>query len=123
MATGRSNSGTLAELWNGRRWRIVPTPNPAGGGGALGSVSCTSPSACTAAGFAVDNSGNEAGTLGERWNGTKWSLQATPTPARSFEATLDGVACPERLQCFAVGDYGTPTADRVTLGLRWRGTP
>jgi hypothetical protein len=124
MATGRSNSGTLAERWNGRRWRIVPTPNPVSGGGALGSVSCTSPSACTAAGAAIDNFGNEAGTLAERWNGTKWSLQATPNPTVGFETTLDGVACPARRWCTAVGDYGVNAtgAERVTLGLQWHGT-
>jgi hypothetical protein len=114
MATGMSNSGPSAERWNGRRWQAIPTPNPASGGGFLGSVSCTTPTACTAAGH------SNAGTLAERWNGTKWSLQATPTPAGSFQATLDGVACLQRLRCFAVGDYGTGTGNRVTLGLQWR---
>src|SRR5215467_1306826 len=46
---------TMAERWNGTRWRIQPTPNPAGTRGAeLSGVACTGPSACTAVGAAVD---------------------------------------------------------------------
>jgi hypothetical protein len=117
MTTGNSNSRTLAERWNGTRWSIVPTPTPAGGGG-LGSVSCTSPSACTAVG------GSNSGALAERWNGTRWSVQPTPSPAMSFQITLDSVACPAPGSCTAVGDYGLNAtgAERVTLGLQWRGT-
>src|SRR6516165_9924069 len=58
-------SQALAERWNGTRWSIQATPNPAQGTGALFGVACTSASACTAVGF------SSAGTLAERWDGTR----------------------------------------------------
>jgi hypothetical protein len=91
--------GTLAERWNGARWRIVPSPNPAAGGRIFNAVSCASASACTGVGF------SNSGTLAERWNGTRWRIQPTPNPALAFQITLDGVACPARGSCTAVGDY------------------
>jgi hypothetical protein len=104
-------------------WRIVPSVNPVGGGGGFNTVSCASASACTAVGLAVSNSGAQT-SLAERWNGTRWSIQGTPNPAVAFQISLDGVACPAPSWCTAVGDYGvTGTgAERVTLGLQWRGT-
>jgi len=122
LAVGASNpftpsAKTLAERWNGVTWRIVPSPNPAAGGGTFNAVSCASSSACTSVGF------SNSGTLAERWNGTRWSIQPTPDPALAIQITLDGVARPARHSCTAVGDYGVNgTGDRVTLGLQWRGT-
>src|SRR6266487_3892850 len=44
---------TLAERWDGTRWRMQPTPGRAGGPNFLIGVDCTASSACTAAGFSV----------------------------------------------------------------------
>jgi hypothetical protein len=112
------NAKTLAEHWNGTRWSIVASPNPAGGG-TFNAVSCASPPACTGIGYS--NSGT---TLAERWNGAQWRIQPTPNPAVAFQVTLDGVACPARRSCTAVGDYGViqTGGERVTLGLQWDGT-
>jgi hypothetical protein len=118
LAVGGSDQGTLAERWNGAKWRIVPSPNPATGGGSFSTVSCASPSACTGVGA------SNSGTLAERWNGTRWTIQPTPNPAVAFQITLDSVACPAPRFCTAVGDYGVngTGAQRLTLGLQWRGT-
>jgi hypothetical protein len=123
LAVGASNpftpnAKTLAERWNGTRWSIMPSPNPAAGGAGFNAVSCASPSACTGVGA------SNSGTLAERWNGTRWSLQPTPNPVAAFQITLDSVACPARRFCTAVGDYGVAAtgAERLTLGLQWRGT-
>jgi hypothetical protein len=96
----------------------MPSPNPAAGGAGFNAVSCASPSACTGVGA------SNSGTLAERWNGTRWSLQPTPNPVAAFQITLDSVACPARRFCTAVGDYGVAAtgAERLTLGLQWRGT-
>jgi hypothetical protein len=80
MATGTSFSAsgpTLAEWWNGKHWRIQPTPNPANyrlsfGEVALDGVSCTSAKACTASGE-YSLSGAAAYFL-EAWNGSSWRL-------------------------------------------------
>ena len=123
LAVGASNpftpnAKTLAEQWDGTRWRIVPSPNPAAGGGGFSAVSCASPSACTGVGA------SNSGTLAERWNGTRWTIQPTPNPVVAFQIFLDSVACPARRFCTAVGDYGLNAtgAERLTLGLQWRDT-
>jgi hypothetical protein len=116
-ATGES-LGTLAERWNGRTWRIVPTfkPAPDGPNAALNGVACTSASACTAVGNQT-----VARTLAERWNGRTWQVQATPNTAGAQNITLASVACPARTVCTAFGlDLTVPGAP-VTLAERWSG--
>jgi hypothetical protein len=114
--TGES-LGTLAERWNGRTWRIVPTfkPAPAGPNAGLNGVACTSASACTAV-------GNQtlARTLAERWNGRTWEVQATPKLAGAQNTTLASVACPARTVCTAFGLNLTVPGAPVTLAERWR---
>jgi hypothetical protein len=115
-ATGES-LGTLAERWDGRTWRIVPTfkPAPAGPNAAFNGVACTSAAACTAV-------GNQtlASTLAERWNGRTWQVQATPNPAGAQNVTLGGVACPARNLCTAFGLNLTGSGP-LTLAERWSG--
>lgn len=115
-ATGEG-LGTLAERWNGRKWRIVPTfkQAPTGDNADLNGVSCTSASACTAV-------GNQtlAKTLAERWNGRTWQVQATPNPAGAQNVTLAGVACPARTVCTAFGLNLTGSGP-LTLAERWSG--
>ncbi len=50
---------TVAEHWNGKRWLIQPTPNPAGTAvtASLSGVFCTSSTACTAVGNVQKQSG------------------------------------------------------------------
>lgn len=56
---------TVAESWNGRRWTIQQTPNPANGGGLFG-VSCTAAQACIAVG-SFGPQGGPNGPLAERY--------------------------------------------------------
>jgi len=115
--------GTLAERWNGRRWRIQPTPNPRGGGWTLGAVSCTSPSACTAVGGRLEPPGTPGATLAERWNGRRWRIQATPSLPGGAVKLLTGVACTSRSSCLAVGgEFDQATGQSLgTLAERWNG--
>ena len=106
--TSSGASRALAERWNGTRWAIQATPAPAGGGGFLNAVSCTSPSACTAVGS------SSSGTLAERWNGSSWAIQATPSAPGGF---LSGVSCTSATACTAVG-----ASSAGTLAERWNGT-
>jgi hypothetical protein len=58
-------------------------------------------------------------TVAEQWNGSTWSIVATPqTRSRSLRQ-LDGVSCPSATDCFAVG-FGYTGPDR-TLAERWTG--
>src|SRR5262249_52837033 len=116
--------GTLAERWNGRGWRIQPTPNPPGGGWWLTAVACTAPSACTAVGGSIEPPGRTpGGTLAERWNGHTWRIQPTPSLPGKAVKLLGGVACTSRSSCMAVGNEFDPATGQSlgTLAERWDG--
>src|SRR5215472_10686948 len=114
--------GTLAERWDGTRWRIQPTPNPPRGGWFLLSVSCTSPSACTAVGGRLVPTRTGLATLAERWNGHTWSIQPTPNPPGHGFKLLNSVACTSRSSCMAVGNEFDTTGENLgTLAERWDG--
>jgi hypothetical protein len=113
---------TLAERWNGKAWTVQATPNPRGVNGSdLEGVSCTSASACTATGsYGVPGGGL---TLAERWNGTKWVIQATPNPSGDANLVLAGVSCISASACIAVGSYfDMPEGPGGTLAEHWNGT-
>jgi hypothetical protein len=117
-------SGTLAEQWTGRGWRIQPTPNPRGGGWFLIAVSCTSPSACTAVGGSIEPPGKTpGGTLVERWDGRRWRIQATPSLPGNAVKLLNSVACTSQSFCMAVGNEFDPATGEGlgTLAERWDG--
>ena len=125
--TGEQHSATgivhtVAERWNGTRWRIQPTPNPAKVQGAsLGGLACTGPSACLAVGTSFDASGNPAGPFAERWNGIRWRIQPTPVPPGAQFSGLFGIACSAPAACTAVGFTFTPSGGKI-LAERWNGT-
>ena len=61
------------------RWTVVPTAAGAAYG-TLAAVSCPAPTACVAVGT-QDSSGSGVKLI-QRWNGTKWAIQATPNPSQ-----------------------------------------
>ncbi len=112
----------LAEHWNGARWSIQQTPNPAGATStSLLGVSCTSKSACSAVGSYSASPGAVAATLAERWNGARWSIQRTPSPPATTLPELDGVSCTSRTACIAVGSYVNTADTAAALVERWNG--
>ena len=66
----------LVERWNGRVWKLQPTP-AARLSGVLNGVSCSSASDCTAVGSGGPPRGRQS-VLVEHWNGRRWRLQSTP---------------------------------------------
>jgi len=113
---------TLVERWNGTSWSIVFSPDvsasPPGGANSLFGVACTSTSACTAVG-AYLNSSDVYQTLVERWNGTSWSIVASPNSG-SAGNVLYGVSCTGTKACTAVGGSNLP--NDLTLVETWNGT-
>jgi hypothetical protein len=108
---------TLAEDWNGKRWTIQPTPSPSGAAvSVLNAVSCVSASACTAVGRS--GRGLTAGTLAERWNGRRWTIQATPNASEALYRELDAVSCNLTSVCTAVCSSAS-AAESLTLAERW----
>jgi hypothetical protein len=101
---------------------IQQAPNPSGTENSfLLGVSCTSAWACTAVGLYYDSSGASV-MLAERWNGTAWAIQKTPSPSGTVNSDLLGVSCTSAWACTATGDYGTSTGAGGALAERWNGT-
>lgn len=97
MAVGQRG---IAVLWDGQAWTTQALPQPHGD---LLSVSCTSVTACTAAGRYDTSSGTMM--LVDHWDGTTWSFQATPSPLNSQSSSFAGVSCTSGQACAAVGRY------------------
>src|ERR1700694_2248258 len=97
----------LIEHWDGSSWSLVPSPTaPSPGGSYLGDATCTSGSGCWAVGTTTDSTGSPSATLVENWNGSSWSIVASPNPPTSSDI-LSGVTCIGASQCWAVGASGT----------------
>lgn len=111
------NYKPLAERWNGTAWAKQTTPIPSSGGllgGTLtAGVSCTSSSACMAAGYAY--SAKTVRLLGEGWNGRIWSIQPDSTPATAGEPFH--ISCTWAKDCIAVGERNSG----MTLAEHWNG--
>src|SRR5260370_35597007 len=86
-AVGSFNTGgafrTLIEHWDGTRWMIVPSPNPAAGfhtTNTLAAVVAITPKNAWAFGF-YEKTTTSFRTLIEHWDGVKWSVMASPNSA------------------------------------------
>jgi hypothetical protein len=119
--TYTSTQVTFAEQWDGHDWTIQPTPNDTQPDNQLNAVSCASPSACTAVGRSGNPFDGPLRTLAERWNGSTWTLQSTPTGNRAIWFLM-GVACPTVHACTAIGSHHPGLRGHaLTLAERWTG--
>lgn len=110
----------LAEFWNGASWQIQTAITPPGAiDSELDSVSCTSAKACTAAGEKTASSARTV-PLAERWNGVKWRIQSTPSPAKALSVGFTSVSCTAAKRCVAVGDSSKGSQDSALAEL-WNG--
>jgi hypothetical protein len=117
-AKGRLN--VLAERWSGHKWHLVPAPAPSSSPNSfLVGVDCSAPSACIGVGGSFDAQMNSIGTVTEQWNGSRWTVQRTPT-RHTPGAFLAGVWCKPVTACVAVGNTAIGTlAERLSRG-KWR---
>jgi len=121
--SGSGMDKTLIERWNGVRWAVVASPNPAGAKfSRLFGVGCQSASSCFAVGnqyFPTSPSGKK---LIEPWNGKAWSIVASPNPAAGWaDPNLNGVSC-AATTCLAVGLRSFTSSDCCkTFAQRWNG--
>lgn len=115
---------TLIESWNGSKWSIGPSRDNGPQGSTLTGVSCISVASCQAVGT-YETAGFDTGlvprTLVESWNGTKWSIVASPNRDTNANA-FTGVSCVSATSCKAVGWYQTHNAGvHQTLTEAWNG--
>lgn len=101
---------TLAEAWNGVRWRILPAAALPTSFGNLIDVACSAPDMCVATGYLYARSTYAEQALSEKWNGRAW--QVTRLSAPTGAGPMTGVACgpapggpggPGTAACLAVG--------------------
>lgn len=101
-AVGSASGKIIARRWNGTSWAFQTPVLPTGSSSSSGSdVTCLSATSCVAVGGYVNASGSFA--LAERWDGTTWSQDSTPTPGGSSARSFLGVACSTSVLCTAVG--------------------
>jgi hypothetical protein len=112
---------TLAiRLTSSGMWAWSPTlqstPNPASNAQLIG-VSCPTSSSCIAVG-----SKSSSETFIERWDGSSWTIQSTPSPSGATWTSLSSVSCTSATACTAVGAFNSDSVPRSPLALRWNGS-
>ena len=124
VGTSTSSLGqtqTLAELWNGSKWSITPTPNTSTGfDNTLSGVSCTAASTCTAVGYAATATGSIS--LVETLSASTWSITTSADEPGTLYDSLNGISCPSSASCVAVGNYLTAADSLQTLVESWNGS-
>jgi hypothetical protein len=93
----------LFERWNGSVWTVQTGPTPVGAQRVtLNGISCAGDNVCIAVGgYSVTTQNSDVLTLAVKWNGSKWQIQSTPTPAGTL-VVLSGVSCAASKSCTAV---------------------
>ncbi len=122
-AKSKTEASNEALHFNGKKWTLVATPDPAGTGrhgqNLLYDVACVSASDCWAVGTEERGMGaqfNEA----LHWNGKKWAGVAMPEPSTTLQELI-GVACSSASDCLAVGEYKNGGGVDLNETLRWNG--
>jgi len=119
--TGSGQHLTLAERWNGRTWRIQPTPAIVAADIGLPAVACPTLSACVAVAGYTNNGPNL--TLAELWNRPNTGSQ----PAASHPAVRRGLAlaCTRSPLSIAASAWHRPSAQGLLnrTNPRRPGTP
>jgi hypothetical protein len=112
--TADGTFSTLVEHWDGRRWSVVPSPNPAPNGNELFGIAGSDPHHVYVVGQQL-GTGFPSLALAMRWNGRRWRVLRTPVDkSRSYDpyaATTLG----HRL--LAVGDQETDVTPQTTLSF------
>ncbi len=116
------NFHTLAELWDGTAWSVLPTLDPHANND-LTAISCPSPLSCMAVGSSHVRLDDTYVALAEQWNGTTWKVLATPDPSQGFNV-LSGISCLRPGWCMAVGymSAGGHPVYADALAMAWNGT-
>jgi hypothetical protein len=116
-ATVTPGTRSFAEAWVNGAWQLQPGAGKADA--TLIGVTCPAPGRCFAAGTLGSHSMIEA------WNGSGWSVQATPdTAAPRGGSALNHVSCVTASMCEAVGYRFSRSRSDVTphtLALGWDG--
>ncbi len=117
-AVGDSGSGTLIEQWNGSSWSAVSSPSPSTLANLLFGVAIVSATDIWAVGESQNATSGISQTLIEQWNGSSWSVVASPNPGSGSSPgdSLRGTAVdPSSGQAWAVGQFTAASGATQTL--------
>jgi hypothetical protein len=114
IAVGDTSTGhddpavaTLIEQWDGASWTLAASPNPPGVMySMLYAVSCVTASHCVAAGNSGGGAPVSFRTMVQQWDGTAWTMVASPNPAGDTYSRFFGLSCTSLTTCTAVGISG-----------------
>jgi hypothetical protein len=112
-------SYTLIEHWNGSAWSVIDSPERGSGDNALRGIVALAAGDVWAVGSAA-NAGGTPETLIEHWNGTAWSIVASPNNGTSGNV-LQAVSATGTGDVWAAGFSGGSALSQ-TLVLHWNGT-
>jgi hypothetical protein len=112
---------TLIEHWNGKAWRILPSPNVGSGANTLNGVAAISADNVWAVGYGTSQGYSDSQTLVEHWNGTNWPIVASPNPPGAISAILSGITAISSSNVWAVGSYTSSGFVGQTLIEHWNG--
>ena len=114
-------TNTLIEHWNGKKWKIVTSPNTTELANYLYSVTAITANNIWAVGSAASSGGSSAQSLIEHWNGTQWSIVTSPN-VLSLNI-LNGVSAVSGKDIWAVGYTMNVSGTKTqTLIEQWNGT-
>jgi hypothetical protein len=111
---------SLAQVWNGTTWSVVPSPNP--GSGTSGEFIGVS---CAGAGFCVTVGQWYNGTVFQAqlatWNGTSWTNVTAPEATPSMQNFFNDVSCTSATSCGIVGSAATG-GTATPIAVTWDGS-
>src|SRR6266480_2021658 len=117
----RAEGSYAAALASCGAWRIVKSPNSSFGVESLfNGVAVVSSNDAWAVGTSRNQSGFSSHTLTEHWNGSQWSIIASPNPGSPFN-NLRSVTAVSATNVWAVGQYDTSSGFH-TLVEHWNGS-
>ena len=125
-AVGNANSlggptQTLIEHWNGKKWKIVSSPNTKQVANYLYGVKAITANNIWAVGSAANNDGSAAQSLIEHWNGTQWSIVSSPNVMALN--ILNGVSAVSAKDVWTVGYTMDVSGTTIqTLMEQWNGS-
>jgi len=123
--TIHGKAGTLTEHWDGTSWRVVPSPNRGSYFSYLSAISAASAADVWAVGTYYSHWAESARTLGEHWDGSRWSIVPTPngTPNIPLQAgNLFAVKAISADDAWAVGTHFDYMSSQHGLTAHWDGT-
>jgi hypothetical protein len=106
---------TLTLHWNGKKWKVVASPNVGTNSNVLSGVTAISTNDVWSVGNTTVSNGFFQ-TLTEHWNGTQWSIIPSPNPNMN-SSVLNAVRAVSTSDVWAVGQTST-----LTLIEHWNGT-